>query len=77
MLKITRTARPDAGDKGVIDIADGLIRIRVDRVQGNQVHVSIEAPRDIKIMRAELLQSAPIFKALHASPSAQKVNDVY
>lgn len=61
MLKITRTARPDAGLKNAIDIADGLIKIRIDRVQGNQVHVSIEAPRDIKIMRAELL---------HASPSA-------
>lgn len=60
MLKVTRTAsngRNVAG-KDIVVIADGLITIRIDRVSGCQVHLSIEAPRDITILRGELHKSA-------------------
>lgn len=57
MLKVTRSAGRRSDGKNTVLLADGLIKIVVDKVQGNQVHLSIEAPRDINILRAELLRA--------------------
>lgn len=59
MLKVTRSAGRRADGKNAILLADGLIKISVDKIQGNQVHLSIQAPRDINIIRAELLRATP------------------
>jgi carbon storage regulator CsrA len=64
VLKVTRSAGKRKDGKNCVLIADGLIKIVVDKVQGNQVHLSIEAPKDINIVRAELV------RLLHATPSA-------
>ena len=37
-----------------IDIGEGLIVVRVTKIDGNHVHVAIECPRDIPIRRTEL-----------------------
>lgn len=59
MLKVTRSAGRRADGKNTVLLADGLIKISVDKIQGNQVHLSIQAPRDINIIRAELLRATP------------------
>lgn len=38
-----------------IAIGDGII-VTITEIKGNQVKLSIEAPKDVKIMRTELLQ---------------------
>lgn len=66
-LKITRTSCEgrDLAGRDTLLIADGMIAIKVDKVSGKQVHLSIDAPRDIDIVRAELA------RIMHATPSAQ------
>ncbi len=37
-------------------IIDDNIRIKVLKIEGNQVHLGIAAPKEIKIYRAELIE---------------------
>ena len=37
-----------------IDIGSGLVKITVAEVRGNNVRISISAPRELKIIRTEL-----------------------
>lgn len=39
-----------------IDIGDGLLKITVTEVRGDKVRLSISAPREMKVMRSELIQ---------------------
>jgi len=36
------------------------VKITVIRVEGNQVRIGIEAPNDVRILRGELLDDAPV-----------------
>lgn len=49
-LVITRKPRES------FEIANGLIKVTVTEVARNQVKISIDAPREIKVMRSELLR---------------------
>ena len=50
MLILTRAAEQ------VITIGD-TIRVTIVEVRGDKVRVGIDAPRDVQVMRAELLQT--------------------
>lgn len=63
MLKLRRSARGVKPGHNTLLIADGLIKIIIERVEGTQVYLAIDAPRDIDIMRAEVT---------YASRSAQE-----
>lgn len=36
------------------------VRVTVIRVEGNQVRIGIEAPRDVRILRGELLEEGDV-----------------
>jgi len=48
MLVLTRSV----GDR--IFINNGLIKIQIVRVNGNQVHVGVDAPKEFSILREEV-----------------------
>ena len=52
MLILTR------GKDQVITIGDN-IRITIVEVRGDKVRVGIDAPRDVQVMRAEVLEQTP------------------
>ena len=52
MLVLTR------GKEQVITIGDD-IRVTIVEVRGDKVRVGIDAPRDVQVMRAELLEQSP------------------
>ena len=52
MSRLVITRKPQES----FEIADGLITITVTEVVRNQVKISINAPREIKILRSELLR---------------------
>lgn len=55
MLVLTR----DPGDSLIMDLGNGSdVRLTVLRVDGNQVRLGIEAPKDVAIAREELLVDA-------------------
>lgn len=39
-----------------IDIGNGLLKITVTEVRGDNVRIAISAPREMKVMRSELIQ---------------------
>ena len=55
MLAITR--RP--GESIVIELPTGeRVSVAVVRIRGNQVRLSVEAPRDVPVVREELLEES-------------------
>ena len=52
MLILTR------GEDQVITIGDN-IRVTIVEVRGDKVRVGIDAPRDVQVMRAELVDQKP------------------
>ena len=52
-MALTLTREPDE-----VIVINGNIRIRVAEVRGKQVRLAIEAPKDIPIVREELLLKA-------------------
>jgi sRNA-binding carbon storage regulator CsrA len=53
---INLSLRPDADEEEVLDqLFNGGINIRVLKLQGDRVHLGIQAPANISIMRQELL----------------------
>ena len=46
------------GEGQVITIGDN-IRVTIVEVRGDKVRVGIDAPRDMQVMRAELVEQAP------------------
>ena len=46
------------GEGQVITIGDN-IRVTIVEVRGDKVRVGIDAPRDVQVIRAELLEQAP------------------
>lgn len=59
-----------------ICIGDNIV-VTVSRIQGNRVRFSIEAPREIRIVRSELLQGsvAEVAKTLDTPPLDPKSDD--
>ena len=41
-------------ERELIHIGDGII-VEVRRISGNRVHIAIDAPRDVRIRRGELI----------------------
>jgi len=50
MLKLTRR-------QGETLVFDNDIRITISRIRGRQARIEIEAPKDVKVMREELLDN--------------------
>ena len=46
------------GEGQIITIGDN-IRITIVEVRGDKVRVGIDAPRDVQVMRAEVLEQTP------------------
>jgi carbon storage regulator len=46
------------GEGQVIKIGDN-IRVTIVEVRGDKVRVGIDAPRDVQVLRAELLEQTP------------------
>ena len=42
-----------------IVLVDQGITIRIDDIKGNRVQVAIEAPKDVRVLRREIMDQAP------------------
>ena len=58
MLALTRSPR-DGADFVVASYGGISIRFTIVHVDGSQVRVAVDAPRDVKILREELIEQPP------------------
>ncbi|MAT71706.1 MAG: carbon storage regulator [Planctomycetaceae bacterium] len=56
-----------------IHVGDGIV-VEVRRIAGNRVTLAVEAPREMRILRGELLQAAKEFEAEAAEDESVEAN---
>lgn len=56
-------------------IGDGIV-VTVLEVRGDVIRVGIDAPREVKVHRAELLEDVAVSNRAAASPSASAIADL-
>ncbi|MCB1788877.1 MAG: carbon storage regulator [Gammaproteobacteria bacterium] len=47
------------GESIIIETTDGPIVVSLERLQGTQARIGIEAPEQVKVLRHELARTAP------------------
>lgn len=74
MLIVKRSPRYIAKGNGkdTILIADGLIRIVVKQIQGQEVSIAIHCPKDISIIKGEINANATTGK--RGNPNAEEAD---